>query len=610
MSQLSSPSTVRSVTVTKISAVLVSLYTRDEIIDKSSEHFRKSTAEEPCIQTDIDPSKLGPSLKLEYPEAELHHSPKCEIPQDEQTVIDLGLQPSIEMPDSPASRPVNKRVARCVSNTVDWDEDLRPSNEPGEVTAYRGSTEATSVPSPLPGDTYTFNDSHKPRGATSASKGKAKRKKPSTGRLSTTAQRTVSKKTNPKKRGAPESDEAGKDKKLGNRRKRLIVTLRHVGSSRSAGTESPRALLGDKASVDAMLSPAVTEKHLETLLSDKENMNSILSIVQIPGFDGSDGIELHRSGLQGESIEGIIAPITRSQSLECLGEGQAHPVEGSSAAIYTIGTMTDKSLHNKSDELENLTSNDNSPPIHPESSMAFLEDRSWKAQGIGTEIIHHGPMSIESDPEGISSSLSTSPSVTSDETPLREHRTQSSSQESLSAEAVSISRCSPQRTPRNTIVDTNGSPRLLSEKYKEHYKTQILVLDDAASPSEFYRGHTTGEGPASFANRLKLCAARDDRPEISGPIQKTAVQKMLLETSESLNRHIESENTTISEVFESFRKSCHDMLDQLSEAQEARIRLCQQQMEGIRKHHSKICEELVHRMERDEQRFQKLLDIT
>ncbi|RAH67055.1 uncharacterized protein BO66DRAFT_394096 [Aspergillus aculeatinus CBS 121060] len=218
-------------------------------------------------------------------------------------------------------------------------------------------------------------------------------------------------------------------------------------------------------------------------------------------------------------------------------------------------------------------------------------------------------MSIEREPGGISSSRSTSPSVTSEETPSREHHTQSSSQESLSAEAVSISPCSLQRTPRNTIVDTNGSPRLLSEKYKEHYKTQTLVLGDVASLPESYRGHTAGEGPASFANRLKLCAARDNRPEISGPIQNTAVQKMLLETSESLNRHIESENTTISEVFESFRKNCHDMLDQLSEAREARIRLCQQQMEGIRKHHSKICEELVHRMERDEKRFQKLLGI-
>ncbi|PYH77528.1 hypothetical protein BO82DRAFT_435787 [Aspergillus uvarum CBS 121591] len=402
MSQLSSPNTVKSVIVTKISAVLVSLYTRDEIVDKSSEHFHKSIAEEPYNQTDIDPSKLGPSPKLDDCEAELRRSPKCEIPQDEQTVIDLGLQPSMKMPDSPSGIPVNKRVARCLSNTVDWDEDLRPSNEPAEVTAYRGSTEATSVPSPLPGDTYTFNDSHKPRRATSASKGKAKRKKLSTGRLSTTAQRTVSKKTNPKKRGAPVSDEAGKGEKLGNRRKRLVVTLRHVGSSRSAGTQSSRALLGDKASVDAVLSSAATDKNLETLLSDKENMDSILSIVQIPGIDGSDRVELHRSGLQ----------------------------------------------------------------------------------------------------------------------------------------------------------------------------------------------------------------ARDDRPEISGPILKTAVHKMLLETSESLNRHIESENTTISEVFESFRKNCHDMLDQLSEAQEARIRLCQQQMEGIRKHHSKICEELVHRMERDEQRFQKLLDIT
>ena len=56
MSQLSSPSTVKSVIVTKISAVLVSLYTRDEIVDKSFEHFQKSTADEHYTQSDIDPS--------------------------------------------------------------------------------------------------------------------------------------------------------------------------------------------------------------------------------------------------------------------------------------------------------------------------------------------------------------------------------------------------------------------------------------------------------------------------------------------------------------------------------------------------------------------------
>lgn len=52
-----------------------------------------------------------------------------------------------------------------------------------------------------------------------------------------------------------------------------------------------------------------------------------------------------------------------------------------------------------------------------------------------------------------------------------------------------------------------------------------------------------------------------------------------------------------------YRRDCHRVLDQLFEAQEERIRLCQQQMNSIREHHTEVCQELMQRLERDEQQL-------
>ncbi|OJI86879.1 hypothetical protein ASPTUDRAFT_53973 [Aspergillus tubingensis CBS 134.48] len=81
-------------------------------------------------------------------------------------------------------------------------------------------------------------------------------------------------------------------------------------------------------------------------------------------------------------------------------------------------------------------------------------------------------------------------------------------------------------------------------------------------------------------------------------------QGMLLATSEHIIQEIESEKKTINEVLEMYRRDCHRVLDQLFEAQEERIRLCQQQMHSIREHHTEVCQELMQRLERDEKQLQ------
>ncbi|GLA94922.1 hypothetical protein AtubIFM61612_005049 [Aspergillus tubingensis] len=86
-------------------------------------------------------------------------------------------------------------------------------------------------------------------------------------------------------------------------------------------------------------------------------------------------------------------------------------------------------------------------------------------------------------------------------------------------------------------------------------------------------------------------------------------QGMLLATSEHIIQEIESEKKTINEVLEMYRRDCHRVLDQLFEAQEERIRLCQQQMHSIREHHTEVCQELMQRLERDEKQLQDRMQL-
>ncbi|GKZ29727.1 hypothetical protein AbraIFM66950_006237 [Aspergillus brasiliensis] len=86
-------------------------------------------------------------------------------------------------------------------------------------------------------------------------------------------------------------------------------------------------------------------------------------------------------------------------------------------------------------------------------------------------------------------------------------------------------------------------------------------------------------------------------------------QGMLHATSEHIIQEIESEKKTINEVLEVYRRDCHRVLDQLFEAQDERIRLCQQQMNSIREHHTGVCQELMQRLERDEQRLQDRMQL-
>ncbi|PWY86912.1 hypothetical protein BO70DRAFT_378534 [Aspergillus heteromorphus CBS 117.55] len=107
----------------------------------------------------------------------------------------------------------------------------------------------------------------------------------------------------------------------------------------------------------------------------------------------------------------------------------------------------------------------------------------------------------------------------------------------------------------------------------------------------------------SKSKPVTLSAGADGRP------QQTSWQLSLQATSDHIIREIESERRMINDVLEIYRQDCNRVLDQLFEAQEERIRLCEQQLRSIQQHHTDVCQELVHRLERNEQQVQQRMHL-
>ncbi|KAL4889957.1 hypothetical protein BDV59DRAFT_204765 [Aspergillus ambiguus] len=82
-------------------------------------------------------------------------------------------------------------------------------------------------------------------------------------------------------------------------------------------------------------------------------------------------------------------------------------------------------------------------------------------------------------------------------------------------------------------------------------------------------------------------------------------QSMLLASSQRLACQLEDERDAINRVLDSYHRQCNQVLDQLFQAQEERLRLCQEQMDSIRTHHAKIRQELIHRLEANGRTGQK-----
>ncbi|RAL02440.1 uncharacterized protein BO80DRAFT_378903 [Aspergillus ibericus CBS 121593] len=138
---------------------------------------------------------------------------------------------------------------------------------------------------------------------------------------------------------------------------------------------------------------------------------------------------------------------------------------------------------------------------------------------------------------------------------------------------------------------------------KENKPIETCNLVPRPSPSRIRSPALSSSNPMKFSTSADA-AAQQTTWQTSLQALHQRAQGMLVATSEHISREIESEKDTINEVLEMYRQDCHRVLDRLFEAQEERIRLCQQQMNSIRNHHTEVCQELVHRLERNEQQLQ------
>ncbi|PYH99924.1 hypothetical protein BO71DRAFT_85540 [Aspergillus ellipticus CBS 707.79] len=155
-----------------------------------------------------------------------------------------------------------------------------------------------------------------------------------------------------------------------------------------------------------------------------------------------------------------------------------------------------------------------------------------------------------------------------------------------------------QRNALQPIPDARFALRSENKPQETHHSIARL--------SSFQR--SPAAPPDSTPVMVSACA--DGNPQQTGwqsPLQALhkSAETMLLATSKHLIREIESERKTIGQVLETYRQDCHQVLDRLFEAQEERIRLCEQQLKSIRQHHTEVCQDLIHRLEQNEQQVQE-----
>ncbi|KAL2815628.1 hypothetical protein BDW59DRAFT_15114 [Aspergillus cavernicola] len=153
-------------------------------------------------------------------------------------------------------------------------------------------------------------------------------------------------------------------------------------------------------------------------------------------------------------------------------------------------------------------------------------------------------------------------------------------------------------TPSGSSLKTQ-EPLLTREK-RDHgitFKASAgkLPLQEGAD-SELKVACELSKGTANQTNQTNQTEWQTSLQEL-----RQGVQSTLLSASEQLSRQIESERTTVKNVLGAYREQCHTVLDQLFEAQMERIRLCKRQMDSIKQQHADVCQELICRLEGNEQ---------
>ncbi|KAJ5427263.1 hypothetical protein N7465_002333 [Penicillium sp. CMV-2018d] len=139
-------------------------------------------------------------------------------------------------------------------------------------------------------------------------------------------------------------------------------------------------------------------------------------------------------------------------------------------------------------------------------------------------------------------------------------------------------------------IGRSSSQRTLDER----------ALGDAPSKNHGYLDRSSRTDiPASTqpAAKLHQSSTVDGHADMEWISTLQVAQKdahhLLQQTNSHLSTQLAAEKATVSRVLEIYREGCSRILDDLFQAQEARMQLYRQQMQSIKEQHAEICQDLV-----------------
>ncbi|KAJ5931916.1 hypothetical protein N7516_006405 [Penicillium verrucosum] len=152
-----------------------------------------------------------------------------------------------------------------------------------------------------------------------------------------------------------------------------------------------------------------------------------------------------------------------------------------------------------------------------------------------------------------------------------------------------------------STIGRSSSQRTLDERAlgdapsKNHgYLDQSFRTDISASTQRAAKSHqasTVDSDDMEWISTLQVA-------------QKDA-HHLLQQTNSNLSTQLAAEKATISRVLEIYREGCSRILDDLFQAQEARMQLYRQQMQSVKEQHADICQDLVRGLQELDRRVQQ-----
>ncbi|KGO46827.1 hypothetical protein PEX2_018120 [Penicillium expansum] len=168
--------------------------------------------------------------------------------------------------------------------------------------------------------------------------------------------------------------------------------------------------------------------------------------------------------------------------------------------------------------------------------------------------------------------------------------------------------CSPEdiadeaKSEKVSTVGPSSSQRTLDERAlgdapsKDHgYLDQSFRTDLSASTQ-----------PAAKSHQFSTVGDKDDMEWIlTLQVAQKDAHRLLQQTNSHLSTQLAAEKATINRVLEIYREGCSRILDDLFQAQEARMQLYRQQMQSVKEQHADICQDLIRGLQELDRRVQQ-----